>query len=300
MDDAGQAIPAADEGPDPVAPERFFAHGAKCPGCGYALEGCPPGACPECGAVAIDLAHDGRIRELTDAERARAAGARMDWRWRDALGIAVQGMNSVVGSMFLVTVLVFVLLPLLRGIDRRIGAWQMATEAVLRFVALLAILIVVQLALTARRLCVRQRERAAGMEPDLETGRVEEYLLEITHAMRVSAPGGPWLVLRLRGGGVLRLTAEGQRGLGLPDDAVVRRGASLAMLPRARVAVGLGFDGEPIPTTNRTDLRGRAWIAGAGEPVVSATRVEELVRVGKGCTPPFAPTGESHVPFARG
>ncbi|MBK7403278.1 MAG: hypothetical protein IPJ41_01260 [Phycisphaerales bacterium] len=177
--------------------------------------------------------------------------------------------------------------------DRRAGAGVLAWSSCLRLAGLVALFLAGQLGYAWIRFRRYWSGREAALRADFAAGRVEEYHLEATNAMGARGGDGAWLLIRLRGGPVLRLTESGQRSLGV--EALARE-LRLVVLPHSKWALGLSCSGTPIPISSRTDLRCRAWTAQCTDPVAWFGGVEEVVRRRRGAAPPFAATGESHPP----
>ena len=290
--DTGEA--RSDEQPKPAdEPSKFFPFGTPCPGCGYTLTGCVPGSCPECGVVTVDLAHPGVIREITLEERERVALMAPDTgSWR-ALRYAVYGclqtQNTVLGIIFLVGLISFVIIPILRLADRVVDLWQVVIDSAVRLVGLIVTLAVVQIGLSWWGHRSGVKKNVVAVAGDLEAGRVEVYHYEVTHAMRVEGREGEWLLLRIRGGFVLRVTAEGRKVICGEANLQVCERMRLAILPRSHWVVGLEFEGEPIDVPLREDLRPRYGLAEADQPIVGVDQVERVLITKHAAVPPFAP-----------
>lgn len=291
--DPGESRSGAAQRPD-VGPSAFFPFGTPCPGCGYTLTGCEPGSCPECGAVTLDLAYPGLVREMTPEERERAepAGSRVP-RWSEVAKRSLLVFQAPLGVAFLLVFVVVVVFPLLRSIEQSRAATHVVVRAGLSSLALFVLMLIGQFVYSWWSHCGTDRRGRAAWTDDLEAGRVEEYHHEVTHAMRVTAADSEWLLLRLRGGHVLRLTAEGQRSVrGGPVLEVCGR-LRLVSLPRCHAIVGLEFDGEPIDVPLREDLRPRHGLAEADRPIAGVDRVERVLVTRGAVVPPFAPVAQT-------
>jgi hypothetical protein len=295
--------PTSAEGARPSAcgaerdgPTRFFPRGAVCARCGYDLRGSEPGTCPECGEVTTDLAADGRVRPLTDEEREIvdrwAAEAPRRPRPADFLNLRDAGLLPLLIVLLVVVLVVF---PLFRSVDSPRGVVPALLYGVVRLLALLGVMALAHVGLTFRKFRTRGRQREAALRQDLEGGVVDEHLFPVSHAMRVSGPEEPHLLLKIPNG-VLGLTPRAQRLVRPEVSKSVGERCRIAVLPASGVPVGIVFEGRAVPIAERPDLFALGWWHEGSEPVWSARSAGQLIAMPRGALPAFASRGEEAPP----
>ena len=273
---------------------RFFALGQSCPWCRYPLQGSTPGICPECGFITVDLAYEGILREMTPIERERAEGGVPPITRGAVLARATQDLNTLAVLGLLAALLLFVVAPLLAraGANTRPGPTVVTLAGgVLIFVVFVA----AQFGISWRKLRRDAERRRRGLVEDLERGEVEEFHYQVTHAMQIPSDSGDWLILRLRGGAVLRLTGAGRAAVGMETGKPVREHARVGRTPRSMQVVSFECLGEVVPAPLRPELALQRKQPGPGEPITGAASVAALVRPDRSTSPPFAPQGPQTV-----
>lgn len=273
--------------------ERFFPLGTVCQECGYALYGCVPDTCPECGAVTVDLAAGGCVRAMTPEERARAETV----VWRVPRRIVLTNLTTLSGGTgiaFLVCLVGLVIIPLFRASSGPAGYGGAAIAASWRAVALFVAFAAVYAGSAVWNAWRTTRQRPGGLVEDLASDRVEEYCYDITHAMRVRAAGKSFLLLRLSGG-IIGLSPRGLAMLGDETADHVGSRVRFGYLPRSGTIVSVRADGEPVRITDRDDVMVRWWWRGTPEPLYTLPKADQFVTRAKGAPPLFADPGSRAV-----
>jgi hypothetical protein len=153
------------------APERFYAHGTVCRDCGYSLAGCQVTACPECGAITVDLAYPGIVRDVFEKERRRAEGMTLTTNWWAVLAAAKDGTGQITGVLVLIGILAFVVYPLIRSVDRMPSPAWAAVRAAGALAGVLGVFAISHAGITWRRVRRSASARCASLATDLAEGR---------------------------------------------------------------------------------------------------------------------------------
>lgn len=222
--------------------------------------------CPECGTVLTESSAIGRIREITDSERAFGETTIRGFSRRDLMIATLKHVwyhFSVLVVLAGVPALIYAMVQM--GHYNKSFVRQFLHAAAWCYSGLLLIYagILVRTFINASR---RVRRLGHIRDADLEAGIVEEWWMEATH------------LLTLDGGTPIRhyLRCVDGRVVGVRDDAsswiVPEMGGQLrlAVLPQSRIAVGMWAEGPPLISVLRSSNDG---IVPRGSDVIWCTPI---------------------------